>query len=123
MPCIRSHCSTSQPPCDATSSLAATTHYHACRTIKEGPEEGALESEDAFIRNTRGLLRFYGAVLQYSDTQQAWRYVASFVNTMPANVYTGTALVAFLETAGFALGQRFGRQFQKLLQARCPSMH
>jgi GLE1-like protein len=88
------------------------------RTIKEGEQEGQLEGDDAFIKHTRGLLRFYGTVLQYQDLPQAWTFVASFVNQMPANVYTGTALVAFLETAGFALSQRCGRQFIKLLQVR-----
>jgi hypothetical protein len=36
---------------------------------------------------------------------------------VPANAITGTALVAFLETAGYALRGCFGRQFEKLLEA------
>ena len=86
--------------------------------MKEGAEAGELEGDEAFLRSSRGLLRFYGAVLQYHDLPAAWHYVACFGNTMPANVFTGTALVAFLETAGYTLHQRFRRQFVKLLEAR-----
>jgi GLE1-like protein len=90
----------------------------ACRLIKEGDSAGQLEGAEAFIKQTRGLLRFYGAVLQYQDVPAAWTYVAFLANTLPANVYSGTALVAFLETAGHALSLRYGRQFHKVLQVR-----
>jgi hypothetical protein len=89
--------------------------------VKDGPEEGHMESEDVFVRQTRGLVRFYGAVLQYHDVPAAWHYIACFANTMPANIFTGTALVAFLETAGYALSVRYGRQFTKLLQVFDPT--
>ena len=84
----------------------------------ESVEEGAqLEDTESFIHQTTGLLRFYGAVLQYYDLPHAWTFVASFANSIPANVVTGTALVAFLETAGYALQRQYGRQFSKMLRA------
>jgi hypothetical protein len=88
-----------------------------CRTLEGGSGSTEYEDTETFLRGTRGLLRFYGSVLQYCDLQRAWAFVASFANSVPANVMTGTALVAFLETAGHALNCRFGRQFQKLLDA------
>ena len=91
---------------------------HSCRRVTEGEHAGKLESEDAFLKHTKGLLRFYGAVLQYHDPGQAWHYVACFANTQPPNAFTSTAIVAFLETAGFALSQRFRHQFSKLLRVR-----
>ncbi|OQR96568.1 hypothetical protein ACHHYP_15141 [Achlya hypogyna] len=47
--------------------------------------------------------------------EDCWTWLANLVNSKP-NTFTATVVLSLLETAGFQLAQRFGRQFQKLLE-------
>ncbi|KAL0385447.1 UNVERIFIED_CONTAM: protein GLE1 [Sesamum radiatum] len=47
--------------------------------------------------------------------REGWAWLARFLNSLPANLYTAVALHSFLEMAGFTLYRRYRNQFEKLL--------
>ncbi|KAF7124351.1 hypothetical protein RHSIM_Rhsim12G0108000 [Rhododendron simsii] len=86
-------------------------------------EDGVLESEEKYVKRVDSCMRLYGALVQTEDggvqnkhgLTEGWAWLARFLNALPANLYTGVALLAFLEMAGFALYRRYKAQFKKLL--------
>ncbi|XP_047321822.1 mRNA export factor GLE1 isoform X2 [Impatiens glandulifera] len=106
------------------SKLAFNTKEDYCKAIgyKE-LEGGVLESEEDFVSRMELCMKFYGAVVQTEiegvenihGLKDGWAWVARFLNSLPANVYTALALQAFLEVAGFGLHRKYKSQFVKLL--------
>lgn len=93
------------------------------RAIGYQEEDGNLESNDTYLPRLTSLMKLYGALIQTEvngirnphGIEEGWKWLARFLNALPANMYTGVALEAFLEVAGFALYRRYKNQFMKLL--------
>lgn len=86
-------------------------------------EHGKLESADAYLERLTRHMKLYGALIQTEvngiqnlhGIEEGWKWLARFLNAIPANVYTVAALQAFIQVAGFALYRRYKNQFKKLL--------
>lgn len=86
-------------------------------------ESGKIESTDSYVERLSCYTRLYGALVQtevgYIENlhglREGWAWLARFLNSLPANLYTAVALQSFLEMAGFALYRRYKNQFEKLL--------
>ncbi|ONM10687.1 Protein GLE1 [Zea mays] len=62
----------------------------------------ALNTEIKGVRHPHGLA-------------EGWKWLAMFLNSLPATTATACALHAFLKMAGFALHKKYGSQFMKIL--------
>jgi hypothetical protein len=62
-----------------------------------------------------GTLRLLGALWVNLDLGGAWSFAAAMLNAVPPNKPSATALLALLETAGYALCGQYGRQVFCLL--------
>ncbi|CAA0197935.1 unnamed protein product [Arabidopsis thaliana] len=79
---------------------------------------------DAYER-LDSIMRLYGALVQTDirvgnatnvhGIEHGWAWLARFLNKIPANRATATALNSFLQTAGFGLHQRYKSQFLKVV--------
>lgn len=86
-------------------------------------ENGKIESTDDFNERLNCYMKLYGALVQTEvggfqnlhGVAEGWAWLARFLNTLPANRLTATALDSFLEMAGYALYCRYKNQFEKLL--------
>lgn len=86
-------------------------------------EDGNVESTSSFLERTGSYMKLYGALLQTEvegvpnihGLKEGWSWLARFLNALPANLYTATALEAFLEMTGFALFRKYKSQFKKIL--------
>ncbi|KAK9063472.1 hypothetical protein SSX86_017342 [Deinandra increscens subsp. villosa] len=93
------------------------------RAIGYQEENGKLESTDDYVTRLTKRMKLYGALIQTEvngiqnlhGIEEGWKWLARFLNSLPANIYTLVALEAFLEVAGFALYRRYKNQFKKLL--------
>uniref|UniRef100_A0A1J3JYB8 mRNA export factor GLE1 n=1 Tax=Noccaea caerulescens TaxID=107243 RepID=A0A1J3JYB8_NOCCA len=117
---------TSQVP-QAMDILLAEFHKACIYTVPKHilNSQSALESE-AYQR-LDSTMRLYGALVQTDirdrngtninihGVEHGWAWLARFLNKIAANRATATALIAFLQTAGFGLHQRYKSQFVKVL--------
>lgn len=86
-------------------------------------KDGKIESTDSYVERLSSYMKLYGALVQTEvngfqnlhGLREGWAWLARFLNTLPANLYTAVALHSFLEMAGFALYRRYKTQFEKLL--------
>ncbi|RAL38792.1 hypothetical protein DM860_013473 [Cuscuta australis] len=93
-----------------------------CRAIGF-QEDGKFESDNSYLSRLHAYMKLYGAIVQTEvegfqnlhGHQEGWAWLARFLNTIPANLYTAAALIAFLEAAGFVLYRKYKRHFEKLL--------
>ncbi|KAK4487395.1 hypothetical protein RD792_005972, partial [Penstemon davidsonii] len=86
-------------------------------------EDGKIENTDNYSEKLSSYMKLYGAIVQTEvgiqnphGLGEGWAWLARFLNTLPANLYTAVALHSFLEMAGFALYRRYKNQFEKLLK-------
>ncbi|XP_010528080.1 PREDICTED: protein GLE1 isoform X2 [Tarenaya hassleriana] len=85
--------------------------------------EGKIENVDNYLKRTESYMKLYGALVQTEipnvrnihGLEEGWAWLARFLNRVPANRVTATALNAFLQMAGFALHRRYKTQFLKIL--------
>ncbi|KAI7742627.1 hypothetical protein M8C21_029585 [Ambrosia artemisiifolia] len=106
-----------------TSQTAFESRDAYLRAIGYQEENGKLESTDDYVARLTQYMKLYGALLQTEvngiqnphGIEEGWKWLARFLNALPANIYTIVALEAFLEVAGFALYRRYKNQFKKLL--------
>lgn len=93
------------------------------RAIGYQEKDGKLESTDDYLARLTIQMKLYGALIQTEvnglrnlhGIEEGWKWLARFLNALPANLHTVVALEAFIEMAGFALYRRYKNQFQKLL--------
>ncbi|KAL0336060.1 UNVERIFIED_CONTAM: protein GLE1 [Sesamum radiatum] len=86
-------------------------------------ENGKIESIDDYVERLSCYMKLYGAIVQTEvggfqnlhGLREGWAWLARFLNSLPANLYTAVALHSFLEMAGFTLYRRYRNQFEKLL--------
>ncbi|XP_073038898.1 mRNA export factor GLE1-like isoform X2 [Primulina eburnea] len=86
--------------------------------------DGKIESTDSYVERLSSIMRLYGALVQTEiggfqnlhGLKEGWAWLASFLNSLPANLYTAVALQHFLEMSGYALYRRYRNQFEKLLR-------
>jgi nucleoporin GLE1 len=89
-------------------------------------EDGSVEDSDQYLKRMSGVLRFYAAIIQSSPpgggqtghphgVEYGWIWLTRLVNLPPKPDVTATLLFDFLEVAGHAVLQVYGRQFKKLL--------
>ncbi|KAK4402706.1 protein GLE1 [Sesamum angolense] len=72
-------------------------------------ENGKIESIDDYVERLK--LEAFRTCMDL----EGWAWLARFLNSLPANLYTAVALHSFLEMAGFTLYRRYRNQFEKLL--------
>ncbi|KAJ1696639.1 hypothetical protein LUZ63_005151 [Rhynchospora breviuscula] len=105
-------------PSDAS---AKSKEYY--KMIGYHEEDGKLESTDAYLTYVSAYVKLYSAIIQAEidgvnkpyGLKEGWRWIAMFLNHLPATSSTVVALEAFLKMAGFALYTRYGVQFKKIL--------
>lgn len=99
------------------------------RLIGYQEENGQLESTEKYLTNVAAYVKLYAAMIQTEikgvhhphGLAEGWKWLAMFLNTLPATTATACALHAFLKMAGFALHKKYGSQFMKVLDviSRC----
>lgn len=88
-------------------------------------EDGKLESTDDYVARQAAYMTFYGAMIQTDvaggknphGLAAGWAWVARFLNSIPADRNTASALEAFLKMAGFRLYQVYPKPFMRIMQA------
>ncbi|XP_022151744.1 protein GLE1 isoform X2 [Momordica charantia] len=93
------------------------------KTIGFREDDGKMENIKDYLKRLEPYMKLYGALIQTEvagvrnlhGLEEGWAWLARFLNTVPPNIYTATALNAFLQTAGFALFRKYKSQFRKLL--------
>nr|GEU63383.1 protein GLE1 isoform X2 [Tanacetum cinerariifolium] len=93
------------------------------RAIGYQEQDGKLESMDTYLDRLTRHMKLYAALIQTEvdvvynlhGIEEGWKWLARFLNDLPANIYTAVALAAFIEIAGFALYKKYTNQFEKLL--------
>uniref|UniRef100_A0A2P2ILJ1 mRNA export factor GLE1 n=2 Tax=Rhizophora mucronata TaxID=61149 RepID=A0A2P2ILJ1_RHIMU len=86
-------------------------------------DDGKIESTTDYLKRLASYMKLYGALVQTEvqgvenihGPNEGWAWLARFLNTLPANMFTAVALNAFLQTAGFVLFKKYRSQFRKLL--------
>nr|GMD40341.1 protein GLE1 isoform X2 [Ipomoea batatas] len=86
-------------------------------------DDGKIETVDSYLNRLCAYMKLYGALVQTEvegfqnlhGHREGWAWLARFLNAVPANLYTATALQAFLEMAGFVLYRKYKYHFEKLL--------
>uniref|UniRef100_T1ITX7 mRNA export factor GLE1 n=1 Tax=Strigamia maritima TaxID=126957 RepID=T1ITX7_STRMM len=93
-------------------------------------KDGVMENKQAFLKRMSGYIRLYASVIcspmprafnkphPYS-LDNGWKWLIRVLNLEPRPDVTATILVDFLETAGCAMQQAYGTQFNKLLAVLC----
>lgn len=105
----------------ALNAQARNTDYF--RLIGYQEEDGKLQSTEAYLVNVAAYVKLYAAMIQTEikgvrhphGLAEGWKWLAMFLNSLPAITATACALHAFLKTAGFALHKKYGSQFMKIL--------
>lgn len=95
------------------------------KSIGYREEDGELEKTENYLNRMQAYMKLYGALVQTEiqgvknlhGIEEGWRWLARFLNALPANRYTVVALEAFLTMAGFALHGKYKSQFQKILNS------
>lgn len=92
-------------------------------------ENGQLESTESYLTYVVAYVKLYAAMIQTEikgvrhphGLAEGWKWLAMFLNALPATTATACALHAFLKMAGFALHKKYGSQFMKILDviSRC----
>ncbi|XP_073037126.1 mRNA export factor GLE1-like [Primulina eburnea] len=85
---------------------------------------GKIENTDSYVERLSSIMRIYGALVQTEiggfqnlhGLKEGWAWLARFLNSLPANLYTAVALQHFLEMSGYILYRRYRNQFEKLLR-------
>lgn len=93
------------------------------RSIGYREDSEKLESTEDYLKRLESYMKLYGALVQTEipnirnlhGLQEGWAWLARFLNSMPANLYTAVSLDTFLQMAGFALFKRYKSQFLKML--------
>ncbi|XP_031491332.1 mRNA export factor GLE1 isoform X2 [Nymphaea colorata] len=104
------------------SAFATKEAYYKMIGYKE--DGGNIESTDSYLQRLEAYMTLYAALIQTEipgianqhGLKEGWAWLARFLNVIPADRTTATALVAFLRTAGHALYRRYGNQFIKILR-------
>ncbi|KAJ6824634.1 protein GLE1 isoform X3 [Iris pallida] len=86
-------------------------------------EDNKMETTDVYLSRMQSYMKLYAAVVQTEidgiknphGLKEGWAWLARFLNVLPANRSTATALYAFLKMAGFAMFRRYRSQFVKIL--------
>ncbi|KAG2652045.1 protein GLE1-like [Panicum virgatum] len=99
------------------------------RLIGYQEENGQLESTESYLTYIVAYIKMYAAMIQTEikgvrhphGLAEGWKWLAMFLNALPATTATACALHAFLKMAGFALHKKYGSQFLKILDviSRC----
>ncbi|KAJ1281126.1 hypothetical protein BS78_04G284600 [Paspalum vaginatum] len=99
------------------------------RLIGYQEENGQLESTESYLTYVVAYVKLYAAMIQTEikgvrhpyGLAEGWKWLAMFLNALPASTATAYALHAFLKMAGFALHKKYGSQFMKILDviSRC----
>ncbi|KAK3150484.1 hypothetical protein QOZ80_3AG0233770 [Eleusine coracana subsp. coracana] len=99
------------------------------RLIGYQEENGQLESTESYLTYVVAYVKLYAAMIQTEikgvrhphGLSEGWKWLAMFLNALPATTATAYALHAFLKMAGFALHKKYGSQFLKILDviSRC----
>uniref|UniRef100_A0ACD6A0R7 Uncharacterized protein n=1 Tax=Avena sativa TaxID=4498 RepID=A0ACD6A0R7_AVESA len=105
----------------AVNAQVRNTDYY--RLIGYQEEDGKLQSTEAYLVNVVAYVKLYAAMIQTEikgvwhlhGLAEGWKWLAMFLNTLPAITATAFALHAFLKMAGFALHKKYGSQFMKIL--------
>ncbi|TVU29425.1 hypothetical protein EJB05_20990, partial [Eragrostis curvula] len=92
-------------------------------------ENGQLESTESYLTYVVAYMKLYAAMIQTEikgvqhphGLAEGWKWLAVFLNALPATPATAYALHAFLKMAGYALHKKYGSQFMKILDviSRC----
>ncbi|XP_057771421.1 mRNA export factor GLE1-like [Salvia miltiorrhiza] len=85
--------------------------------------DGKIEGLDEYVERLSSYMKLYGALVQAEvggfhnlhGTKEGWAWLARFLNTIPANLFTAVALDSFLGMAGYGMYCRYKNQFEKLL--------
>uniref|UniRef100_A0A7N0T9J7 mRNA export factor GLE1 n=1 Tax=Kalanchoe fedtschenkoi TaxID=63787 RepID=A0A7N0T9J7_KALFE len=85
--------------------------------------DGKLERWENFLKRVESCIKLYAVLVQTQiqgiqnphGLEAGWTWLATLLNTLPANIYTAVALESFLKMAGFALYKKYKAQFIKLL--------
>lgn len=111
----------------ALSAQARNRDYY--RLIGYQEENGQLESTESYLTYVVAYVKLYAAMIQTEikgvrhphGLAEGWKWLAMFLNSLPATTATACALHAFLKMAGFALHKKYGSQFMKILDviSRC----
>ncbi|XP_074297369.1 mRNA export factor GLE1-like [Silene latifolia] len=101
------------------SKAAFETEQKYFKAIGFREKNGKLETMDEYLERLESWMKLYGAFIQTEGhgLEYGWTWLARFLNTLPVNVFTASALTAFLEMAGFALHEKYKDQFRKVLTA------
>ncbi|XP_074318897.1 mRNA export factor GLE1-like [Silene latifolia] len=101
------------------SKAAFETEERYFKAIGFREKNGKLETMDKYLERLESWMKLYGALIQTEGhrLEYGWTWLARFLNTLPVNVFTASALTAFLEMAGFALDEKYKDQFRKVLTA------
>ncbi|KAF2301726.1 hypothetical protein GH714_028801 [Hevea brasiliensis] len=75
------------------------------KTIGYQEQDGKVESTRDYLKRLESYMKLYGALVQTEiqgiqnthGPKEGWAWLARFLNTLPANVYTAVALKAFLQ--------------------------
>ncbi|TVU05370.1 hypothetical protein EJB05_48529, partial [Eragrostis curvula] len=86
-------------------------------------ENGQPESIESYLTYVVAYVKLYAAMIQTEikgvrhphGLTEGWKWLAMFLNALPATTSTAYALHAFLKMAGFALHKKYGSQFMKIL--------
>uniref|UniRef100_A0A2R5L934 mRNA export factor GLE1 n=1 Tax=Ornithodoros turicata TaxID=34597 RepID=A0A2R5L934_9ACAR len=90
-------------------------------------EDGTVETDAKYQRRISGFVRLYAAIVQTKAPEfckgshplgvnHGWKFLACTLNMQPQQpALVASVLFNFLEVAGWAIGQAYGRQFIKLL--------
>ncbi|KAJ1279804.1 hypothetical protein BS78_04G183700 [Paspalum vaginatum] len=99
------------------------------RLIGYQEESEQLESTESYLTYVVAYVKLYAAMIQTEikgvrhphGLAEGWKWLAMFLNALPASTATAYALHAFLKMAGFALHKKYGSQFMKILDviSRC----
>ncbi|KAL6634661.1 hypothetical protein ACP70R_027332 [Stipagrostis hirtigluma subsp. patula] len=99
------------------------------RLIGYQEENGQLESTESYLTYVVAYVKLYAAMIQTEikgtrhphGLAEGWKWLAMFLNALPATTATAYALHAFLKMAGYALHKKYGSQFMKILDviSRC----
>ncbi|ONM10683.1 Protein GLE1 [Zea mays] len=93
------------------------------RLIGYQEENGQFESTESYLTYVVAYVKLYAAMIQTEikgvrhphGLAEGWKWLAMFLNSLPATTATACALHAFLKMAGFALHKKYGSQFMKIL--------
>ncbi|VAH01148.1 unnamed protein product [Triticum turgidum subsp. durum] len=100
---------------------ARNSDYYRLIGYQEEVEKS--QSTESYLVNVVAYVKLYAAMIQTEikgvrhphGLAEGWKWLAMFLNTLPAITATAFALHAFLKMAGFALHKKYGSQFMKIL--------